>query len=218
LVIGRDQGYLGVLVDDLVNLGAKEPYRMFTSRAEYRLLLREDNADQRLSPLGRRVGLLPDARWNRFTDKLDALESCRARLRNLRVSTGDHEVMAQLGLQTLPNGASLDELLRRPEIGINDLVFLDPELAETSEEVLGELETEIKYAGYIRRQLEQVDRFHRLEDLAIPVGFNYQEVSSLSTEVREKLKLVAPRTLGQARRIPGVTPAAIAILAVLLRR
>lgn len=218
LVVGRDHGYMGVLVDDLVNLGAKEPYRMFTSRAEYRLLLREDNADQRLSPLGRRVGLLPDARWKRFTDKLDALEVCRATLREFRVSSGDHAVLAQLGLQRLPNGASLEELLRRPEIVINDLVSLAPELAKCSEEVLGELETEIKYAGYIRRQQEQVERFRRLEDLVIPAGFNYQEVSSLSAEVREKLKLVAPRTLGQARRIPGVTPAAIAILAVLLRR
>jgi tRNA uridine 5-carboxymethylaminomethyl modification enzyme len=218
LVVGRDHGYMGVLVDDLVNLGAKEPYRMFTSRAEYRLLLREDNADQRLSPLGRRVGLLPDARWKRFTDKLDALAVCRAKLRDIRVSSGDHEVLAQLGLQRLPNGASLEELLRRPEIVINDLVSLAPELAKCSEEVLGELETEIKYAGYIRRQQEQVERFRRLEDLVIPAGFNYQDISSLSAEVREKLKLVAPRTLGQARRIPGVTPAAIAILAVLLRR
>jgi tRNA uridine 5-carboxymethylaminomethyl modification enzyme len=108
--------------------------------------------------------------------------------------------------------------LRRPEIAISDLVSLAPELAKCSEEVLGELETEIKYAGYIKRQQEQVERFRRLEDLAIPTGFNYQDVSSLSAEVREKLKLVAPQTLGQARRIPGVTPAAIAILAVLLRR
>jgi tRNA uridine 5-carboxymethylaminomethyl modification enzyme len=218
VIIGRNQGYLGVLVDDLVNLGAKEPYRMFTSRAEYRLLLREDNADQRLSPLGRRVGLLPDDRWKRFSQKLDALACCRARLRDVRVTSGNHEMLVQLGLQKLPNGASLEELLRRPEIGINDLVFLDPELAKNSEEVLGELETEIKYAGYIKRQQEQVERFRRLEGLVIPAGFDYEGVSSLSSEVREKLKLVAPHTLGQARRIPGITPAAIAILAVLLRR
>jgi tRNA uridine 5-carboxymethylaminomethyl modification enzyme len=218
LLIGREQGYIGVLVDDLVNLGAKEPYRMFTSRAEYRLLLREDNADQRLSPLGRQAGLLPDSRWERFTSKLEDLERGSGRLHDVRISTSNHEALGRLGLQDLKNGASLEELLRRPEIGIDDLTFLDPELAGLSAEVRSELETAVKYAGYIRRQQEQVERFRRLEDLTIPVGFRYDAISGLSTEVREKLKRVAPRTLGQAGRIPGVTPAAIAILAVLLRR
>ena len=218
IVIGRDQGYLGVLVDDLVNLGAKEPYRMFTSRAEYRLLLREDNADQRLSPLGRKVGLLTDERWQRFSVKLAALERGRERLRQIRISPGNQEVLSHLGLQDLKNGASLEELLRRPEIGIDELDFLDPELACFSREVRNELETEVKYAGYIRRQQEQVERFQRLENLVIPDNFNYDAVKGLSAEVHEKLKLVAPRTLGQAGRIPGVTPAAIAVLAVLLRR
>jgi tRNA uridine 5-carboxymethylaminomethyl modification enzyme len=218
IVIGRDQGYLGVLVDDLVNLGAKEPYRMFTSRAEYRLLLREDNADQRLSPLGREVGLLTDERWQRFSVKLTDLERGRERLQQIRISPGNKEVLSHLGLQDLKNGASLEELLRRPEIGIDELDFLDPELACFSREVRNELETEVKYAGYIRRQQEQVERFQRLENLVIPDGFDYDAVKGLSAEVHEKLKLVAPRTLGQAGRIPGVTPAAIAILAVLLRR
>lgn len=218
LVIGRDQGYLGVLVDDLVSLGAREPYRMFTSRAEYRLLLREDNADQRLSPLGREAGLLPDARWARFNAKVADLARGQARLREMRLSPRDHESMARLGLQDMKNGASLEELLRRPEIVMADLEFLDPELAAFSQEVRSELETEVKYAGYIRRQREQVERFRRLEDLVIPAGFAFDAVGSLSAEVREKLKQVAPRTLGQAGRIPGVTPAAIAILAVLLRR
>lgn len=218
LVIGRDQGYIGVLVDDLVNLGAKEPYRMFTSRAEYRLLLREDNADQRLSPLGRAAGLLSDARWKRFSNKIDDLGRGNVRLRQGRVLPGNREALTRLNLQELKNGASFEELLRRPEISIDDLAFLDPELAGFSREVRSELETEVKYAGYIRRQYEQVERYRRLEDLAIPAAFAYDSVNSLSAEVREKLKLVAPRTLGQAGRIPGVTPAAIAILAVLLRR
>ena len=218
LLIGRDQGYLGVLVDDLVNLGAREPYRMFTSRAEYRLLLREDNADQRLSPLGRKAGLLSDARWEKFSRKLADLALGNRRLREVRVSPGNHEALARLGLQDLKNGASLEELLRRPEITMGDLDFLDPELAGLSLEVRDELETGIKYAGYIRRQQEQVERFRRLEDLVIPADFDFEAVHGLSAEVREKLKLVAPRTLGQAGRIPGVTPAAIAILAVLLRR
>jgi tRNA uridine 5-carboxymethylaminomethyl modification enzyme len=218
VVIGRDQGYLGVLVDDLVNLGAREPYRMFTSRAEYRLLLREDNADQRLSPLGREIGLLTDARWERFSAKLVALERGHVCLQRVRISPGNREVLSRLGLQDLKNGASLEELLRRPEIGIDDLSFLDPELTGLSEEVRVELETEVKYAGYIRRQLEQVERFKRQESLVIPRSFDYEAVNGLSAEVLEKLMKVTPRTLGQAGRIPGVTPAAIAILTVFLRR
>ncbi|MCK4507563.1 MAG: tRNA uridine-5-carboxymethylaminomethyl(34) synthesis enzyme MnmG [Desulfuromonadales bacterium] len=218
VVIGRDQGYIGVLIDDLVNLGAKEPYRMFTSRAEYRLLLREDNADQRLSAIGREVGLLTDQRWQRFSEKLVALNRGHERLKQVRISPGNQEALTRLGLQDLKNGASLEELLRRPEITIDDLGFLDEELAALSEEVRSELETEVKYAGYICRQKEQVERFLRLENLVIPEGFDYDAINGLSAEVNEKLKLVAPRTLGQAGRIPGVTPAAIAILAVLLRR
>ncbi len=218
VVIGRDQAYLGVLIDDLVSLGAKEPYRMFTSRAEYRLLLREDNADQRLSPLGREVGLLTDERWQRFSSKLADLERGNHCLKTKRISPGNHEALARLGLQGLKNGASLEELLRRPEIGIDDLDFLDEELASFSQEVRSELETEVKYAGYIRRQQEQVERFRRLESLEIPDGFDYDAVNGFSAEVREKLKQVVPRTLGQAGRIPGVTPAAVAILTVFLRR
>lgn len=218
LVVGRDQGYLGVLIDDLVNLGAPEPYRMFTSRAEYRLLLREDNADQRLSPIGRRVGLLPDARWERFCCKMEQLKVGEERLREVRVSPRDQDVLDRLGLSELHNGASLENLLRRPEFSIRDLLFTDQGLAELTDEVLTELETQVKYAGYIKRQREQVDRFRRLENLRIPADFNYAAVSGLSAEVREKLQRTAPRTLGQAGRIPGVTPAAIAILSVLLKR
>lgn len=218
VIIGRDQGYLGVLVDDLVNLGAREPYRMFTSRAEYRLLLREDNADQRLSALGRQVGLLPDERWERYCAKLAALEAGAARLREVRVAPGARGILARLGLEGLNNGASLEELLRRPELGLDDLLFLDETLAGLSAEVRDELETTVKYEGYIRRQQDQVERTRRMETQAIPADFDYAAVASLSAEVLEKLQKVRPHTLGQASRIPGVTPAAIAILAVLLRR
>ncbi|TFG89292.1 MAG: tRNA uridine-5-carboxymethylaminomethyl(34) synthesis enzyme MnmG, partial [Gemmatimonadales bacterium] len=161
LIVARDQGYLGVLVDDLVNLGAKEPYRMFTSRAEYRLLLREDNADQRLSALGHSVGLLPAARWERYCAKLAALAAGAERLRTVRVAPGARETIARLGLEGLQNGASLQELLRRPEITLDDLLFLDSELANLPARVRTELETDVKYEGYIRRQQEQVERTRR---------------------------------------------------------
>ena len=218
VIIGRDQGYLGVLVDDLVNLGAREPYRMFTSRAEYRLLLREDNADQRLSELGHRIGLLPEARWERFCAKQVALETGAARLREVRVAPGARETIARLGLDGLQNGASLEELLRRPEIELEQLLYLDTGLAALPAEVRMELETAIKYEGYIRRQQDQVERMRRMEAQAIPGNFDYAAVAGLSAEVREKLERVRPQTLGQASRIPGVTPAAMAILAVLLRK
>jgi len=218
VTIGRNQGYLGVLVDDLVNLGAREPYRMFTSRAEYRLLLREDNADQRLCALGREVGLLSLARWERFCAKMAALERGAARLREVRVAPGAREAVNRLGLEGRHNGASLEELLRRPEIGIDDLLFLDDQLAGLPGDVRVELETAVKYEGYIRRQQDQVERTKRMEEQRIPPDFDYAAIGGLSAEVREKLIRIKPLTLGQASRIPGVTPAAVAILAVLLRR
>lgn len=218
LLVGRDQGYLGVLVDDLVTLGTVEPYRMFTSRAEYRLLLREDNADRRLTPAGRRIGLVGDAAWLRFEKKMNAIASGRERLRQLRISPGDTAVITRLGLETLKNGVALEELLRRPEVVMADLATLDPELAALPVEVQEQMEIEIKYAGYIERQTEQVERFRRGEGVAVPVDFNYDQALALSAEVREKLKKIRPTTLGQLGRVPGVTPAAVAIMSILLKR
>lgn len=218
LVLRRDQAYIGVLIDDLINLGAPEPYRMFTSRAEYRLLLREDNADQRLTPLGRKVGLVDDCRWERFEEKMRAVGRAMAIASAVRIAPGDVETVSRLGLEGLKNGASLEELLRRPEFGVNDLMSLDDELAALPAEALEQLEIGTKYAGYIRRQLEEVERFRKTEDVRIPDGFDYGPIQGLSLEVSEKLQRLQPETLGQASRIPGVTPAAVAILAVLLRR
>lgn len=218
VIIGRDQGYVGVLIDDLVNLGTSEPYRMFTSRAEYRLLLREDNADQRLTELGYRIGLVTGGRWERYCAKMEELSVGQGRLREVRIGASAQEAVTRLGLNDLKNGASLEELLRRPDLSIDNLLFLDETLAGLSGPVLEQLEIATKYAGYIDRQLEQVARFHRTEGVSIPPDFDYAAVSGLTAEVREKLRKGRPMTLGQASRIPGVTPAGIAILSVCLRR
>jgi tRNA uridine 5-carboxymethylaminomethyl modification enzyme len=218
VIVGRDQGYIGVLIDDLVTLGTQEPYRMFTSRAEYRLLLREDNADQRLTELGHRLGSVGEQQWHSYLSKKEQI--CRGLeiLRGRRVSPGEKALVERLGIPDLKNGQSLEVLLRRPEVFIEGLVEVEPDLSELEEDVLDQLEITVKYEGYIRRQLEQVERFQKTEKMLIPEGFNYDAVSGLSAEVREKLKRGLPQSLGQASRIPGVTPAAVAILAVVLRR
>ena len=191
---------------------------MFTSRAEYRLLLREDNADRRLTPAGRRVGLVADDAWHRFEVKIDAIASGRERLRKIRLSPGDTATIERLGLETLKNGVALEELLRRPEITMTDLIALDPDLAALPGAVQEQLEIDIKYAGYIERQGEQVERFRRGEGIAVPADFDYDRALALSAEVREKLKKIRPTTLGQLARVPGVTPAAVAIMSILLKR
>lgn len=218
LVITRDQAYIGVLIDDLVSLGTNEPYRMFTSRAEYRLLLREDNADQRLTPIGKGIGLVSEQRWGFFQEKMTQLEKGAALLKSVRVGPAEKAAAERLGLGALTNGYSLEELLRRPELGVKDLIFLDPGLASLTAEVQEQLETGIKYQGYIQRQKQQVERFRKAETVPIPSEMDYDGVPGLTAEVREKLKKVRPVTLGQASRIRGMTPAAMAILAVVLRR
>ena len=218
LVLGRDQAYIGVMIDDLITCGTSEPYRMFTSRAEYRLLLREDNADQRLTPIGHHLGLITEDRWSRFSGKMSQIATGRNLLETLRVSPSDQEALHSLGLKELKNGVSLAHLLRRPEVQFDDIVFADEQLAGFSAAVREQLQIEIKYEGYIARQQEVVDRFRRSEQVGIPEDMDYSGIDGLSTEVKEKLNKVRPVSLGQAARIPGMTPAAVAILAVLLRR
>ncbi len=218
----RDQAYIGVLVDDLITHGTTEPYRMFTSRAEYRLQLREDNADLRLTAIGRELGLVDDARWARFDEKREAIERETRRLGGLWAAPNNpagREAAQKLGVELSRENSALD-LLRRPELDHAKLVSLDafaapePVAADVAEQV----EIEIKYAGYLQRQRDEIARQQRHEGLPIPDGFDYGQVRGLSAEVRQKLEQVRPQRVGQARRIPGMTPAAVSLLLVHLER
>jgi tRNA uridine 5-carboxymethylaminomethyl modification enzyme len=219
LVLGRSDAYIGVMIDDLVTLGTKEPYRMFTSRAEYRLLLREDNADLRLREKGHAVGLVPDEEYEGFIAKKERIESELQRLVSERLapSAADPALLEEWGLVGMQNAISYEQLLRRPDFTCEELARVYPEIMNLPETIREQLEIQIKYKGYIGRQLEQVDRAVKLESAKIPSDMDYSAILGLSTEVREKLDRFRPDTLGQASRIPGVTPAGIAILSISLK-
>jgi tRNA uridine 5-carboxymethylaminomethyl modification enzyme len=221
----RDEAYIGVLIDDLVTRGTKEPYRMFTSRAEYRLTLREDNADARLTPIGRQLGLVDDVRWRVFERKQSLVAGEQERLGRLLIRPQDVPV----GSRIPPLGREIraTALLRRPDvsyrqiaalpcIGVNaDIAALAPELGEQIE---GGLETAARYAGYIERQMQEIDRQRRHAATALPEDFDYAAVAGLSNEVREKLGRIKPISIGQASRISGMTPAAISLLLIHLKK
>ena len=217
----RDQAYLGVLVDDLITRGTSEPYRMFTSRAEHRLLLREDNADLRLTEKGRRLGLVDDVRWRAFCDKREAIEREQQRLRELMVRPGDLDEQAEQALLGGPlrRETRASELLTRPEVSYAQLVSL-PGLGPGVEnpQVAEQVEIQAKYAGYIQRQQDEVEQARRAEAVKLPESLDYAQVKGLSSEVREKLMRHRPQTLGQAGRIPGVTPAAVSLLMIHLKK
>ncbi|ADJ29857.1 tRNA uridine-5-carboxymethylaminomethyl(34) synthesis enzyme MnmG [Nitrosococcus watsonii] len=216
----RDEAYIGVLIDDLITCGTSEPYRMFTSRAEYRLLLREDNADLRLTPIGRELGLVDEARWRRFNTKWKAIERENQRLVQQRIEPGkiaEGEAITLLG-EPLRREYRLIELLRRPHISYEKLMRLIGEPMVVEPAVAEQIAIQAKYAGYIERQQLEIARQQRHESLRLPLDFNYYQVRGLSVEVQEKLARVQPVTLGQAARIPGVTPAAISLLLVYLKR
>lgn len=219
-ILTRSQAYIAVLVDDLVTKGTQEPYRMFTSRAEHRLLLREDNADERLTALGRELGLVDDSRWKRFTAKQEELGRIMAGLESIRVrpDAATRDIVQAMGGAIPQKAVSLKELLRQPELSIDRLAPLWPEIGEFDAEALEEAEIRAKYEGYLLRQQELVDRFEKMERTALPEGMVYTGIPGLSREVVEKLTRIQPRTLGQAGRISGVTPAAVSCLEIQLKK
>ncbi len=216
LVLGRDQAYLGVLIDDLITKGTREPYRMHTSRAEYRLLLRQDNADQRLTPLGHKLGLIEAQRWQTFQSKLQAMQAEDFRLAGRRVK-GDEAADFSDRLQSpIKPGTSFRELLRRPEVTLDDLRALEG-LEPLPSRVAKQVEIAVKYEGYLERQKQDVERFSKDEKKRIPADLDYSQIRSISSEGREKLAFHRPQTLGLASRIPGVTPSDISALLITLR-
>jgi tRNA uridine 5-carboxymethylaminomethyl modification enzyme len=207
------------MIDDLVTLGTKEPYRMFTSRAEYRLLLREDNADLRLREAGYQLGLVTEQEFALFAEKRRMISEELERIAVTRLQHSDNqlEVLARRGLEDIQKGTTLEHLLKRPDICYSDLAELDDVSRGTPAVIREQVEIQTKYKGYIDRQLEQIEQSRKMETTRIPVKLDYASVKSLTTEVREKLTKNRPDTLGQASRIPGVTPAAISILAIALK-
>ncbi|WP_417549308.1 tRNA uridine-5-carboxymethylaminomethyl(34) synthesis enzyme MnmG [Methylophaga sp.] len=216
----RDEAYIGVLIDDLITSGTKEPYRMFTSRAEYRLMLREDNADSRLTPIGRQLGIVDDERWAVFSAKLEAIDAENTRLNTTRISPekmDQQRAISVLG-EPLAKSSTAIELLRRPSVDYQGLMTLLDEEQTVADDVAEQVMIQVKYAGYINRQQNEVNRLQRNESTTLPADLDYKNVRGLSNEVREKLQNAKPLSLGQAARISGVTPAAVSLLLVHLRR
>lgn len=220
IVLDRSEAYIGVLIDDLVTKGTNEPYRMMTSRAEYRLVLRQDNADERLTQLGYDVGLVTEKRYDKFINKRKIIETEIKRLKNIKI-TPKTEVkcfLESLGTSALNKPISLYELLKRPEITYKNTEFLDRERIELSENIIDYIETSIKYEGYIMKQVRQIEQYKKLEEKTIPKDINYNSINGLRIEAKQKLSSILPNSIGQASRISGVSPADINVLLIYLEQ
>jgi len=220
-VIKRSEGYLGVLIDDLVNKEIREPYRLLTSRAEYRLILRQDNADLRLTAKGRKIGLVDDERWTLFEQKLKQLEEISQLWKTTNLSPNNTELQELLigsGSSPLKSGLKADELVKRPEVTTEHLFVIFPELTAYSFDVVEEATIQLKYQGYIEKQLEEVERFIKLEEKTLPIDLNYDEIRGLSNEAKQRLREVGPANVGQASRISGVNPADISVILIYLEQ
>ena len=219
VILDRTQGYIGVLIDDIVTKGTNEPYRMMTSRAEYRLLLRQDNADLRLTEIGHDVGLISDERYERFLKKKENIEKEIERLRKTIVKPTEevNKFLEEKGTTKLSTGSKLSEILKRTEIRYKDLKEIDTEMPDLSAQEKEEVEIQIKYEGYIKMEEEQVEKFKKMESKALSEDISYQEIKGLSLEARQKLDKIRPLSIGQASRISGVSPADINVLLIYLQ-
>lgn len=220
LILDRSQGYIGVLIDDLVTKGTNEPYRMMTSRAEYRLLLRQDNADERLTPIGYEMGLIDEERYDKFQEKYKCIKDEVERVKNSYVGNSDkvQNLLKEHKSTELVSGISLAELIKRPELNYDVLKEIDTGRPELSEKICNEVNIVLKYEGYIARQQKQVEQFHKLEKKKIPANIDYNKVGSLRLEAIQKLKEIKPESIGQASRISGVSPSDISVLLVYLEQ
>lgn len=220
VILDRSQAYIGVLIDDIITKGTEEPYRMMTSRSEYRLLLRQDNADLRLTPIGHEIGLISDERYTAFLHKKAAVEQEKERLTRLMIKPGEHtnKVLEGIGSSPIKSGVTLAELIRRPEVGYANTAALDPERPVLSDAVCEQVEVQIKYDGYIKKQVAQVEQFKKMEKKLIPENIDYTAIGGLRLEAVEKLTDIQPKSMGQASRISGVSPADLSVLLIYLEQ